>query len=48
MRYGNKRVIIGSTPKMGTGTNIQERLVALDHVDCHIDPRTLNKGKVGF
>lgn len=43
MRYGNKRVIIGSTPKMGTGTNIQERLVALDHVDCPYRPSDIEQ-----
>lgn len=34
MRSGNKRIIIGSTQKMGTGTNIQDRLIALHHLDC--------------
>jgi hypothetical protein len=34
MRTGEKRIIIGSTPKMGTGTNIQNKLVALHHLDC--------------
>lgn len=30
---GVKRVIIGSTEKMGTGTNIQERLIAMHEID---------------
>lgn len=30
---GDIRVVIGSTPKMGAGTNVQERLVALHHLD---------------
>lgn len=30
---GQIRVLIGSTPKMGAGTNAQERLVALHHID---------------
>jgi N12 class adenine-specific DNA methylase len=34
MRSGNKRIIIGSTQKMGTGTNIQVKLIALHHLDC--------------
>lgn len=34
VRKGEIRVIIGSTEKMGVGTNIQERLVALHDVDC--------------
>ena len=38
MRAGNKRIIIGSTPKMGTGTNIQDRLIALHHLDCPYRP----------
>lgn len=33
IRSGVKRVIIGSTEKMGTGTNIQERLIALHEID---------------
>jgi hypothetical protein len=28
------RVLIGSTQKMGTGTNVQKRLVALHHLDA--------------
>lgn len=30
---GEIRVVVGSTPKMGAGTNVQERLVALHHLD---------------
>lgn len=33
VRGGNKRIIIGSTEKMGTGTNIQNRLYALHEID---------------
>lgn len=33
MRNGTKRIIIGSTGKMGTGTNIQKRLVAMHEID---------------
>lgn len=43
LRYGNKRVIIGSTPKMGAGTNIQDRLVALHHVDCPYRPSDIEQ-----
>lgn len=43
MRSGNKRIIIGSTPKMGTGTNIQNRLVALHHLDCPYRPSDLEQ-----
>ena len=34
VRKGEVRVLIGSTEKMGVGTNVQERLVALHDVDC--------------
>lgn len=34
VRKGEVRVIIGSTEKMGVGTNVQERLCALHDVDC--------------
>lgn len=43
MRSGNKRIIIGSTPKMGTGTNIQKRLVALHHVDVPWRPADIEQ-----
>lgn len=34
MNDGRVRVLIGSTPKLGAGTNVQERLVALHHLDA--------------
>lgn len=43
MRYGTKRIILGSTPKMGTGVNIQDRLVALHHLDCPWRPADLEQ-----
>ncbi len=33
VKSGAVRVLIGSTPKMGAGTNVQERVVALHHID---------------
>ena len=33
LRNGTKRIIIGSTSKMGTGTNIQKRLIAMHEID---------------
>lgn len=33
VRTGNVRVLIGSTTKLGAGTNIQDKLVALHHID---------------
>mgnify|MGYP005852438757 FL=1 len=34
MRSGKVRVLFGSTQKMGSGTNVQERLIALHHLDA--------------
>ena len=38
VRNGTVRVLIGSTQKMGTGTNVQKRLVALHHLDAPWKP----------
>jgi hypothetical protein len=38
VRSGSVRVLIGSTAKMGTGTNVQKRLVALHHLDAPWKP----------
>jgi hypothetical protein len=46
MRSGNKRIILGSTAKMGTGTNIQDRLIALHHLDCPWRPSDLERAPV--
>jgi hypothetical protein len=43
MRTGEKRIILGSTPKMGTGTNIQKKLVALHHLDCPWRPSDIEQ-----
>lgn len=40
---GTVRVLIGSTPKMGAGTNVQERLVALHHVDVTWKPSDIEQ-----
>jgi hypothetical protein len=40
-RSGRIAVLIGSTEKMGIGTNVQHRLVALHHVDCPWRPADL-------
>ncbi len=34
VRSGQVRILLGSTPKLGAGTNIQDRLVALHHLDA--------------
>ena len=38
VRQGTVRVLIGSTAKMGTGTNVQKRLTALHHLDAPWKP----------
>jgi N12 class adenine-specific DNA methylase len=38
VRSGAVRVLIGSTTKMGTGTNVQKRLIALHHLDAPWKP----------
>jgi N12 class adenine-specific DNA methylase len=38
VRSGSVRVLIGSTAKMGTGTNVQKRLAALHHLDAPWKP----------
>jgi hypothetical protein len=38
VRTGHVRVLLGSTQKMGTGTNVQKRLVALHHLDAPWKP----------
>ena len=38
VRNGSVRVLIGSTQKMGTGTNVQKRLIALHHLDAPWKP----------
>ncbi len=41
MRSGEVRVLIGSTAKMGAGTNVQDRLIASHDLDCPWRPRDL-------
>src|SRR5204863_6805801 len=38
VRQGTVRFLIGSTSKMGTGTNVQKRLVAMHHLDAPWKP----------
>lgn len=40
---GDIRVMVGSTPKMGAGTNVQKRLVALHHLDVPWKPSDLEQ-----
>jgi N12 class adenine-specific DNA methylase len=43
VRDGKVRVLIGSTSKMGTGTNCQDKLLALHHIDCPWRPSDLEQ-----
>ena len=43
VREGRIRVLIGSTPKMGAGSNMQNKLVALHHLDVPWRPRDLEQ-----
>ena len=43
MRAGIVRILIGSTAKLGAGTNVQTRLVALHHIDVPWRPRDLSQ-----
>ena len=54
VRKGQVRVLLGSTAKMGAGTNVQTRLTALHHLDCpwrpadieHREGRILRQGNM--
>lgn len=43
VRAGNVRILFGSTAKMGEGTNCQERLIALHHLDAPWKPSELDQ-----
>ena len=43
VRSGQIRVLIGSTQKMGAGTNVQKKLIALHHLDCPWRPADLQQ-----
>ena len=42
-RKGEVRVLLGSTQKMGAGTNVQDRLIALHDIDCPWRPSDLEQ-----
>ncbi|MDG3008309.1 hypothetical protein [Paludisphaera mucosa] len=46
VRNGSVRVLIGSTQKMGTGANVQRRLVALHHLDAPWKPAEVEQREV--
>ena len=43
VRAGQVRILMGSTPKLGAGTNVQDRLMALHHLDCPWKPSDLEQ-----
>ena len=43
VRAGQVRVLLGSTQRMGAGTNCQQKLVALHHLDCPWRPADLQQ-----
>ena len=43
VRKGQVRVLLGSTAKMGAGTNVQTRLAALHHLDCPWRPADIDQ-----
>ena len=48
VRSGQVRILMGSTPKLGAGTNVQDRLITLHHLDCPWKPSDLEQqGKAG-
>ena len=43
VRTGQVRILMGSTPKLGAGTNVQDRLIALHHLDCPWKPSDVGR-----
>lgn len=43
MRTGKVRILIGSTSKMGAGMNVQDKLIALHHLDCPWRPSDIEQ-----
>ena len=43
VRSGKVRILLGSTAKMGAGTNVQDKLIALHHLDCPWRPSDLEQ-----
>jgi len=43
VRSGEVRMLFGSTPKMGAGTNVQDRLIAIHNLDCPWRPSDLEQ-----
>jgi hypothetical protein len=45
VRAGTVRVLMGSTAKMGAGTNVQDRIIAMYDLDCPWRPREVGQAK---
>lgn len=43
VREGKVRILLGSTPKLGMGTNVQTKLIALHHLDCPWKPSCVSQ-----
>ena len=43
VRQGTVRILMGSTQKMGAGTNVQNKLIAIHHLDCAWKPSDLTQ-----
>lgn len=43
VRQGEVRILMGSTQKMGAGTNVQDKLIATHHLDCAWKPSDLTQ-----
>ena len=43
VRSGEVRILFGSTPKMGAGTNVQDRLIAIHNLDCPWRPSDVGR-----
>ena len=43
VRSGEVRVLLGSTPEMGAGTNVQDRLITIHNLDCPWRPSDVGR-----
>ena len=43
VRMGEVRILLGSTSKLGTGTNVQNKLIAVHHLDCPWRPSDIEQ-----
>lgn len=42
-RQGKVRILIGSTSKLGTGVNVQNKVISIDHLDCPWNPSDITQ-----